>query len=360
MPDATKTSPHLIFLFSSSREKMLSEVREGKGTDTALRGMNHIPGAEYLTIGECRHAAFCSWLLARLPRFIQVMMLVPRLLRYDFVVAQDELFLGYAVSVCARLFLLKTRWVYITMTSSTLLRRHAAHPLRRFLLKKFWASYARIICLSSEQREDLIRFGIAHERLTLIPFGVDADFFRPSDVSREEKLIVSVGRDPGRDYETLFKAVERVAHACIVVTGRRNVPRDMPVPANVSVLYDRNYTEIRDLYARARLMVIASKSTDMPDGSDCSGQTVIMDALAAGKAVIATERPWIDEYFIPGQDLIVVPPSDPEALARAIDSLWHDAGKRKHLAVSGREKVVAHYTTKAFATALRNGMNSIL
>jgi hypothetical protein len=60
----------------------------------------------------------------------------------------------------------------------------------------------------------------------------------------------------------------------------------MTIPANVSVLYNRSYAEIRDLYARAQLVVIVSKDEQVADGSDCSGQTVILDALAAGRRLL--------------------------------------------------------------------------
>lgn len=341
----SKNSLRAAFLFTSPRDEIISRMRTGREADTALRGLNHIQGAEYFTV---------------FPKSIQSLLFIPRLLRYDFIVTQDNLLLGYIVSVCARVFRLKTRWLYVAMNSSTLMRRHLAHPVRLFILKKFWASYTRIICISSEQFENFAQLGIPREHLMFIPFGVDARFFRPADVSREEDLVVSVGRDAGRDYATLFKAAERTSHTFIVVAGHKNIPSDMPIPANVSVLYNRSLVEIRDLYARAQLVVVPSKDVSVPDGSDCSGQTVILDALAAGKAVIATRRSWITDYFIAGQDLVVVEPNDPEALARAIDSLSHDAERRKRLAASGHSKVTARYTTKNFAEHLLMLMDSVV
>lgn len=345
MSQVLKKMPRIAFIFTGPRDEIISRLRSGQDVDTALRGSNYISGAEYFTV---------------FPKSMRALLFIPRLFRYDFVVAQDNLLLGYIVSLCARAFRLKTRWLYIAMNSSTLMRRHVAHPIRLFFFKKFWASYSRIICISSEQRDDFMRFGIPRERLVFVPFGVDTHFFRRASVSHEENFIVSVGRDAGRDYATLFKAAENTDHAFIVVAGHKNILPDMPVPANVSVFYDRNMVEIRDLYERARLVVVVSKDTQIPDGSDCSGQTVVLDALAAGKAVIVTRRSWIADYFVPDQDLVVVPPNDPEALVQAIDLLCQDAEKRKRLAESGYAKVVARYTTKTFAEALLGLMNSVI
>lgn len=343
MPHTLQKTPRIAFLFTSLRDEVIARMREGRDADTSLRGWNYIPGAEYLIV---------------FPKSLRAVLFIPQLLRYDFVITQDNLLLGYTVSLCARLFRLKTRWLYVAMHSSTLMQRHRAHPVRLFLFKQFWLSYARILCLSYEQIEDFARLGVPRERLVFMPFGVDIQFFQPTAYSCEEDLVVSVGRDTGRDYATLFAAAGRTSHPFIVVASHKNIPRGMPVPANVSVFYDRSLVEVRDLYARARLVVIASKDSAVPDGSDCSGQTVILDALASGKAVIATHRSWINDYFVPGQDLVTVPPNDPGALARAIVSLWDDIEKRKRLSESGHAKVAERYTTKVFAEALLRIMDS--
>lgn len=346
--EALKT-PRILFLFPTSRKKIAERVRRGEDADTALRGLNHIRGAQYATFGDYPENTVAS----RLPKVLQAFLIIPRILTYDFVVAQDNLFLGYLVSVCARTFRLRTRWMYLAMNSSVVMRRHAAHPIRKVFLKAFWKSYFRIICLSSEQINDFMRLGISRERLSFIPLGVDARFFEQvSGREPEEACIASVGRDAGRDYETLFSAAENVSHPFSVIAGRSSIPSDMLIPANVSVQYDRSYLEVRDLYAHARFVVVASKDARARDGSDCSGQTVVLDALAAGKAVIATRLPWITDYFVPGEDLIVVEPADSIALAQAIEDLWQDDVKRTCLAASGHQKVIERYTTRRFAESL--------
>ena len=344
--DSLRT-PRVIFLFPTSRESIMARIQKGQEADTGLRGLNYIPGARYASIGDYPKES----ILSRLPRPMQAFFITMRLLRYDYVVAQDNLLLGYLISLYARVFRSRTRWVYVAMNSSVVMRRHAEHIIRRFLLAMFWKSYFCVICISSEQIADFLRLGIPRERLVFIPFGIDARFFERAD-GREEAYVASVGRDVGRDYKTLFDAAKRVPYQFSVIAGRTNIPVSVSIPENVSVRYDRNYVEVRDLYAHARLVVVASKSASERDGSDCSGQTVILDALAAGKAVIATSLPWITDYFVSGEDLIVVEPGDPDALARAIEALWRDDDKRTRLAASGRKKVLERYTTEHFAKSL--------
>ena len=338
-----KRSLRIAFVFTSHRYKTIDKMRHGQDADTSLRGLNHMAGADYFIIPS---------------KSMRAVTFIPRLLSYDFIIAQDNLLLGYFISLFSKICGLKTRWLYIAMNSSTLIKRHTTHHARLFLLKKFWSSYARIICLSTEQSDDFLKLGIPKTNLTFIPFAVDTDFYKSVDRQQEEDLILSVGRDAGRDYVTLFRVAEQVAYKFIVVASHKNIPPDMHVPPNVSVLYDRNLIEVRDLYKRAKLVVIVSKDALVPDGSDCSGQTVILDALAANKTVIATRRSWITDYFIPGQDLVMVEPNDPGALVQAIDGMWYDAEKRKKLAVSGHNKMTTRYSTKNLAKALIDLMNS--
>lgn len=334
----------VAFIFTTSRDEIVRRMHHGEDADTALRGSNHIDGSDNFTIP---------------PKSIKAFFFFPRILHYNFLIAQDNLLLGYMVSLFARIFGIKTRWLYIAINSSTLIKSNVSRPLRLFLLKKIWSSYARIICLSREQLEDFVKIGIPRNHLTFIPFGVDEHFFKPTEII-EEDCVVSVGRDAGRDYETLFEAVKFVDQQFIIVASPRNISLSTVIPKNISVLYDKSLLEIRDLYRRAKLIVIVSKDTQVPEGSDCSGQTVVLDALAAGKAVITTHRPWIADYFVSNEDLIVVDPNNPKVLSDAINNLLNDAKKRERLAKSGHDKVVAHYTTRAFAKALSDLMNSFI
>ncbi|MGH7141435.1 MAG: glycosyltransferase family 4 protein [Minisyncoccia bacterium] len=338
--------PHALriaFLFTSSREGLLEAVRSGKEPDTALRGLNYLPYADAVNMDEARYWFF----------------LLPRLMRYDVVIASDALPLGFFVSVASRIRRRKTRFVYLAITTSTLLRRHARHPFKRFVLKRFWKSYWRIICISSAQKRDLEQFGMLPEQLELIPFSIDAAYYGATSGGREERFILSVGRDAGRAYATLLETAQRLKYPFVIVASQKVLPPGTPLPANVSVRYNLAAEEIRALYAQARMVVVVSKPESEPVGSDCSGQTVVLEALAAKKAVVVTERTWITDYLVPAEDLSVVSPNSPVMLAAAIQQLWQDGGRRGRLAASGQTKVRALYTIEAFARSLEKLFSQI-
>lgn len=78
---------------------------------------------------------------------------------------------------------------------------------------------------------------------------------------------------------------------------------------------------------------------------------VLLEAMAAGTAVVATEIPGYARVARPDRDAVLVPPGDPLALARAIRGVLADADLRASLVASGRsrtmefsmERLAGHY-----------------
>jgi rhamnosyl/mannosyltransferase len=72
---------------------------------------------------------------------------------------------------------------------------------------------------------------------------------------------------------------------------------------------------------------------------------VILEAMAAGKPVITTELGTGTSILNrQGETGLVVPPADPEALARAIDALLGDPAAREAMGRKGYERVSRNFT----------------
>jgi glycosyltransferase involved in cell wall biosynthesis len=78
----------------------------------------------------------------------------------------------------------------------------------------------------------------------------------------------------------------------------------------------------------------------------------ILEALAAGRAVVATAVDGVAEIVRDGDTGLLVPPSDPRALAEAISRLLLDDDLRSGLARRGRQSVEEHHTAAAMTTKL--------
>jgi glycosyltransferase involved in cell wall biosynthesis len=120
----------------------------------------------------------------------------------------------------------------------------------------------------------------------------------------------------------------------------------------VEVRYDVAPALLRDEYAAAAAVAVPTHGDGFPDGSDCSGTLVLLDALAMGRPAVITARASVGDYITPGEQAMTVPPSDVRALATALTQLVEDGPLARRLAAAGRERVLAGLTTRHFATRL--------
>lgn len=341
----------IAFLFiGSDRNAMLDMARRGEIPDSPFRGANIIAEQSDVSVEfvgtEILERRLPHGIKKFVPMSLVHLVLIPRLVSYDVVIASDAHLLGWIVSICSR-----TKWIFLTINSSVLIARHARHPLRRWLLSCAWKSFAAIVCMAEQQREDLISFRVPKEKISIIHFGVDTAYFNGGP-SEEGNVVLSIGKDSGRDYATLLKAAAYVAMPIRIVASRKNIPSEIAVPPNVSIEYDLPLEKLKEAYAQARFVVVPSASDAAEQGSDCSGQTVILETLAMGRAVIATKRAWLTEYLAEGGDFVPVPPQDPEALARAMTALWEETSLRRGIAAHGQSTVRNRYTSRHFAEQL--------
>lgn len=90
-----------------------------------------------------------------------------------------------------------------------------------------------------------------------------------------------------------------------------------------------------DLLRRADIVCVPST------GGESFG-LVLLEAMAAGAAVIASDLPGYRKVSHHGAAAALVPPGDARALAMALEDLLGDAGGRRRLAEAGLEVAAAH------------------
>jgi glycosyltransferase involved in cell wall biosynthesis len=74
--------------------------------------------------------------------------------------------------------------------------------------------------------------------------------------------------------------------------------------------------------------------------------TSLLDAMACGRAIVATDTGGIPEVVEGGATGTLVPPRDPRAMAAAIVALLSDEGKRRTMGDAGLARVRARFTVE--------------
>jgi glycosyltransferase involved in cell wall biosynthesis len=235
--------------------------------------------------------------------------------------------------------------VLIEMGADKRMARSWLPAVTRRMLTWLYGKLAAVIVIGEGERDYLLQQGLIEpDRLHLVQFGVDTKFWVPAEFGGEEAYVLAVGNDDGRDYETLLKAIGN--HPLRLHTAR---PLDDAIlPPNVirtrgdwsgRALSDE---ELRDLYRESRVVV-----TPLRDSTQPQGQSVTLQAMACGKAVILsrTRGLWSRGLMRHMDNCYLVPPGDVAALREAIDLLQKDAGLRARLGKAARQSVERHFSS---------------
>lgn len=199
------------------------------------------------------------------------------------------------------------------------------------------------------------RWGEPPERFVASGYFVDTRFWHPLDGPGE--TICSVGREM-RDYRTLITALSTLEIPCHIATGglpwgartedqRASNVDPISLPDNITV-GSKSFFELRDLYRRSRFVVVPI----LPSETD-NGGWVVREAMAMGRAVIATATDGRTELLEDGVNCVLVAPLDPVAMRAAIERLWNNPELCARLGAAGRERVEAEYSNEHWIAAIQ-------
>jgi glycosyltransferase involved in cell wall biosynthesis len=335
----------VAFVYPNSRRELIAQCRAGEAPDTHLLGLNHL--APFGIDAEAREPALdhrASFLPTRLRWHLREVPLPWELRDVDAVFTP----LANVIPLTARLRGGPPVLIY-NFGLNTILRR--AGRVRSRLLVASLRRAARVIALGPSQRDELLELAdLDPSRAPVALHGVDERFFAPTDTARE-RLVIAIGRDLARDYPTLIAAVRGLDARVVFVAMQRNV-EGLDVPPNVEVRERIPYSELRDLYRRAAVSVVALRGADYPYGSEGSGVSAMLEAQASATPLVATDRPIVRDYVQHGESGLIVAPEDPSALRDAIVNVVDDADLARKLGAAGRRCVEAQHTMDDMAAGL--------
>jgi glycosyltransferase involved in cell wall biosynthesis len=206
------------------------------------------------------------------------------------------------------------------------------------------AGVDRVCCFSRNQSETLAReLGVEADRFRYVPFGIDDRFFSPCG-GQEEGYVLAVGRDRARDHRLLLEAVRGTDVRVRLISPSPELAA--LAPPNVEVMDAVDHRTYRELLARAAVVAVPTLAPRYP-----SGQTVVLEAMAMGKAVLTTDSPAMRDYVEPGGTGLLVPPGDRGALAEALVALLRDASCRRALGTAARAAVEREFNHRTMWTA---------
>jgi glycosyltransferase involved in cell wall biosynthesis len=239
-----------------------------------------------------------------------------------------------------------------------------SRPSVQIPLRAFGDALQAIVTWSTVQRNYAIeKLGIPHEKLYLIKHFVDQLFWSPRD--SEVDMISAAGAEM-RDYPTLLSALAGTNVRCHIAADHVRVDRlgfarrlstesfaRMAGP-NVTIGRKR-VTELRDLYARSRFVVVPLRPSDTDNGI-----TVILEAMAMGKPVICSRTQGQVDVIQEGVTGLFVPVGDAKAMRRAILDLWSDPARAAEMGRAARAYIEKHHTLEQFSHGVKSAVDASL
>lgn len=150
-------------------------------------------------------------------------------------------------------------------------------------------------------------------------------------------LILTLARlDKQKGYPYLLQAATLVPEAMFICAGEGSERATLETQARTLGLADRvlflgQRSDVPDLLAGCDVFVLPSLYEGLP--------LSVLEAMAAGKPVIATRIGGTDEAVVDGETGLLVPPADPHALAQAIRALLDNPALAQRLATAGQASV---------------------
>jgi len=235
------------------------------------------------------------------------------------------------------------------------LRRRVSWRNRYLFRKRLEARLLhQTVCVSNAVRNRLVdEYGYPAGRARTIYCGIDLSRFPAGATKRlpsdETAKIVCVARlSRVKRIDVLLEALRLLRSAsvrwhCSIVGGGpmndelRRLSETMGLADRVE--FTGQVDDVRPILARANLLALSSDLEGLP--------LVIMEAMASGVPCVVTDVGGNREIVIDGQTGLIVPPREPERLARAIESLLVDDEERMRMGERARQFVREHFDAAA-------------
>jgi len=207
-----------------------------------------------------------------------------------------------------------------------------------------------VTACSEELARRALALGAPPPRTRTIPYGVDTAQFSPGladegvrerlGVARGSLLVLAVGRlVEKKGFRYLIEAAARAPEVQVLIAGDGDLRQELERLAAARGARVRLLGNVeRELLAAT---LAAADAVAVPSVVDRAGNVdglpnVLLEAMAAGRPVVASQVAGIPDVVIDGHNGLLVPERDPDSLASALRRLAQEPDTRTRLGQAAR------------------------
>ena len=218
-----------------------------------------------------------------------------------------------------------------------------------------------VVANAGAVKEHLIELGVPREKIVVIYNGLDMTRFNLNGDAREALQRLDLETLRGRpvitmvanfeyrvkDHPMLLRAAQRVKsevpEAVFVIAGEGELRAETEKLAselglNESCLFIGRCASVPDLLAASDVCVLSSQAEGFSNS--------ILEYMAAGCAVVATNVGGASEAIVEGETGYLVNAGDDRAMAERLISLLRDPETRRTMGLNGRRRIEQHFSTE--------------
>jgi len=230
------------------------------------------------------------------------------------------------------------------------------------LIEKFLSHFSdKIITLTELEKQDFIRFKVAGEhKISVIYQGLELESYSHPPVNRiemrkafninaDELAVGMVARlepikGPMYFIEAAREVAQRNSKTKFIIVGEGSLRRHLEERVKALGLSERfNFSGWQE---NVTAIVSLLDVLVLPSLNEAVGM-VLIEAQAAGVAVVATRVGGIPEIIKDNENGLLVPPADPSEIAKAVNSLLEDMQKRERFVRMGRAQLEGKFRAEA-------------
>lgn len=184
------------------------------------------------------------------------------------------------------------------------------------------------IAISRYMKQQLIRLGFPKEKIRILPFGLDLSTFNYNPQTTDTRSIMMVGRmveKKGFKYalNALFQLIEEGHKLHLDLYGEGTLDASLKQQVQRMGLQQavtfHGYTPNNDIKeALSHHHVLLAPSITARDGDEEGLPNTILEAMASGTLVIASDHAAISEVILPDETGLLTPEKDAPTIAAAI------------------------------------------
>jgi glycosyltransferase involved in cell wall biosynthesis len=243
----------------------------------------------------------------------------------------------------------------ITGVTALVRTKHNHVPLKSGALSRYLYGTltSRIVAISEHIREVLIQSGLKPEQVTTIRTAINLSQFAPCE--KNQQLLKELNFPPEcaiigivarlterKGFKNLFEAVKLLIDEgrnlrCLVVGGGASTEKIAALNNHAAslgispyILLTGRRSDIPDILSLLDVFILPSLAEGL-------GRSML-EAMAAGRPIVATTVGGIPEAIEDGKSGLLVPPDDSRALAQAIALLLDNPEKAQELGRASRKR----------------------